>query len=119
MSLSIPLSLQRNFVFSQYTLGIGAGVEYNYRYANSGRYLSQPAEVSTDYQLRSYSDQDPYKSHLFNGLVSAHIDYSIANGFGIGLGLNGTYNINNAIDEIGINSNPIRIRGNLRLFRKF
>ena len=119
MSLAIPVSLRRNMSFSNYTLGIGAGFEYNYRYAISGRYLTEPTAVSTDYQLTSHNDQDTYQPHLLNGLVSANLDYNIGNGFGIGLGIDATYNINNAIDDIDINSNPIRMRGNLRLFRTF
>ncbi len=118
-SLTIPLSLQRKIMLSNYTMGIGAGVEYNYRYAKSGRYLTEPSGLSTDYQLRSHNDQDPYRSHLLNGVLSAHLDYTTVSGYGIGLGVDATYNLTNAIDEVNINSHPMRLRGSLRLFRAF
>jgi len=119
LSLGLPISVKRYFSLGKLDLGIGAGLEYNYRFIKSGRYLVEPSGISPDYQLRSHSKDDSFNSHLLNGLVSLNLDYQLNNGVGIGLGIDGTYGITDAVSDQAISSHPVRTRGNLRLFKVF
>jgi len=119
LSIGLPVSVNRYFSLGKLDLGIGAGLEYNYRFIKSGRYLVEPSGISPDYQLRSHSKDDSFNSHLLNGLVSLNLDYQLNNGVGIGLGIDGTYGITDAVSDQAISSHPVRTRGNLRLFKVF